>query len=54
MKPRSAIKNDLFAANSHKRKIDFFGDPLVEIESCIDFVAPAADVDCVTPRLVST
>jgi hypothetical protein len=29
------------------------GDPLVEIESCIDFAALAAQVDCAAPRPVS-
>jgi hypothetical protein len=33
MKPRSAIKTDLFAADAHRRKSDSLGDPLVEIES---------------------
>jgi hypothetical protein len=27
MKPRSAIKRDLFAAEHHSRKIDVLGDP---------------------------
>jgi hypothetical protein len=54
MKPRSAIKTDRFAADAHRRKIDPLGDPLLEIESCIDFAALAAKVDCVAPRPVST
>jgi hypothetical protein len=33
MKPRSAIKTDLFGADAHRRKSDSLGDPLVEIES---------------------
>jgi len=34
MKPRSAIKADLFAFDPHHRKeIDTLGDPLAEIES---------------------
>lgn len=53
MKPRTAIKTDLFAADAHRRKIDALGDPLVEIESCIDFAALAAEVDRVAPRVVS-
>lgn len=53
MKLRSAIKTDLFAAETHRRKIDSLGDPLVEIESCIDFAALAAEVDRVAPRPVS-
>lgn len=53
MKLRSAIKTDLFAADAHRQKIDGLGDPLVEIESCIDFAALAAEVDRVAPRPVS-
>lgn len=54
MKPRSAIKTDLFADEHHRRKIDSLGDPLTEIESHIDFAALAAEVDRVAPRPVST
>jgi len=53
MKPRSAIKADLFAGEHHKKKIDALGDPLTEIESHIDFGALAAEVDRVAPRPVS-
>lgn len=53
MKPRSAIKTDLFAAEAHRRKIDALGDPLAEIEACIDFSALAAEVDRVAPRPAS-
>jgi len=53
MKRRTAIKTDLFAADAHRRKIDALGDPLVEIESFIDFVALAAEVNRVAPRVVS-
>ncbi len=53
MKPRTAIKTDLFAIDAHRRKIDTLGDPLVEIESCIDFAALAAEVDRVAPRPAS-
>ena len=53
MKPRSAIKTDLFADESHRAKIDALGDPLQEIESHIDFAALAAQVDRVAPRTVS-
>ena len=53
MKPRTAIKTDLFAAETHRRKIDSLGDPLAEIESCIDFAALAAEVDRIAPRPVS-
>jgi hypothetical protein len=37
MKPRSAIKTDLFANEHHRQKIDALGDPLSEIDSHIDF-----------------
>lgn len=53
MKPRSAIKTDLFAAEHHREKIDRLGDPLTEIESHLDFGALAAEVDRVVPRPVS-
>ncbi len=53
MKPRTAIKTDLFAAETHRRKIDSLGDPLAEIESCIDFAALAAAVDRIAPRPAS-
>ena len=44
MKPRSAIKTDLFADEHHRKKIDSLGDPLIDIESHIDFAALAAEV----------
>ena len=53
MKPRSAIKTDLFADEHHRKKIDSLGDPLTEIESHIEFSALAAEVDRVAPRPVS-
>jgi len=53
MKPRSAIKSDLFASEHHRQQIDRLGDPLVEIESYIDFVALAGEVDRIAPRPVS-
>ena len=53
MKPRSAIKTDLFADEHHRKKIDSLGDPLTEIESHIDFAAWAAEVDRAAPRPVS-
>jgi IS5 family transposase len=53
MKKRSAIKTDLFADQHHKEKLDKLGDPLTEIEACIDFAALAAEVDRVAPRPVS-
>ncbi len=49
MKPRSAIKTDLFADDDHRKKIDSLGDPLAEIESYIDFVALVAEVDRIAP-----
>lgn len=54
MKKRSAIKTDLFADTHHREKLDKLGDPLSEIESCIDFVTLAAEVDRIAPRPVST
>ena len=53
MKPRSAIKTDLFADEHHRKKIDSLGDPLADIELHIDFAALAAEVDRVAPRTVS-
>src|SRR5574337_1083844 len=53
MKPRSAVKTDLFADEHHRKKSDSLGDPLVDIESHIDFAALAAEVDRVLPRPVS-
>lgn len=50
MRRRSAIKNDLFAADDRREKIDRLGDPLAEIESHIDFGALAAEVDRIAPR----
>lgn len=50
MKRRSAIKTDLFADTHHREKLDKLGDPLSEIESCIDFKALAAEVDRIAPR----
>jgi IS5 family transposase len=53
MKPRSAIKTDLFADVHQREKLDKLGDPLAQIESCIDFSALAAEVDRVAPRPAS-
>ena len=53
MKPRSAIKTDLFADEHHRKRIDELGDPLADIESHIDFASLAAEVDKVSPRPVS-
>ena len=49
LKPRSAIKTDLFAFDHHRKKIDSLGDPLAEIESYIDLAALAAEVDRIAP-----
>jgi len=51
---RSAIKTDLFASSHHREKIDQLGDPLHDIETHIDFLALAAEVDIVAPRPTST
>ncbi|MDR0737131.1 MAG: transposase, partial [Zoogloeaceae bacterium] len=53
MKPRSAIKTDLFADEHHRQKIDALGDPLSEIDLHIDFAALAAEIDRIAPRLVN-
>lgn len=53
MKRRSAIKTDLFADPHHKQTLDTLGDPLTEIEACIDFAALAGEVDRIAPRPVS-
>ncbi len=53
MKPRSAIKIDMFVDEQHRKKIDTLGDPLTEIESHIDFAALAAEVDRAAPLLQS-
>ena len=50
MKPRSAIKTDLFADEHHRKKIDALGDPLAEIESHIDFASLAAGMVKVAPH----
>lgn len=39
MKPRNAIKNDLFTAGYHRQKIDRQSDPLAEIEKYDNFAA---------------
>jgi len=53
MKPRSAIKSDLFAAESRALKIDSLGDPLVKTSEVVDFPALANEVDRVAPQVVS-
>lgn len=37
MKPRSAIKTDLFANEQHRKKLDTLGDPLLDRMSCKRF-----------------
>jgi transposase, IS5 family len=53
MKPRNVLQNDVFAAEQHQLNMDQLGDPLVDIETHIDFAALAAEVDRVAPRPVS-
>jgi hypothetical protein len=53
MKPRNAIKTDLFADEHHRQKIDALRDPLSEIDSHIDFSALAAEIDRIAPRPVN-
>jgi transposase len=53
MKLCSAIKSDLFAAESRAPKIDSLGDPLVKISRVVDFAALASEVDRVALRVVS-
>jgi len=53
MKPRSAIKSDLFAAESRGPKIDSPVDPLVKTGRVVDFAALAGEVDLVAPRSAS-
>jgi len=50
MKPCSANKTDLFAADHYREKIDRLGDPLKGFASHIDSAALAAEVDRVAPR----
>ncbi|GGY20368.1 hypothetical protein GCM10011289_24950 [Paludibacterium paludis] len=42
---RNAIKNDLFADDHLRQKINRLGDPLAEIKKHIHFGALAAEVD---------
>ena len=48
--PRSALKFDLFAEASRKRKINEGGDPLQVIAQHIDFTALATLVDAFIVR----
>ena len=50
MKPRSVIKSGLFASMFQRAKIDELGDPLLNLDACIDFAALAQAVDAVAPR----
>lgn len=54
MKSRSAAKAGLFADEHHRKKIDSLGDPLVEIESQIDFVGLEVELGRVVPRPTET
>ncbi|MEN3260009.1 IS5 family transposase [Sodalis endosymbiont of Spalangia cameroni] len=53
MQKRNAIKYDLLADQYHLQTIDKLVDPLVKIETCIDFAHLAAEIDHVVPRPVS-
>ena len=53
LRPRGAIRGDLFAAESRAPKIDILGDPMVKIGEVVDVGALAYEVDCVGPRVVS-
>jgi hypothetical protein len=52
MKLRSAIKNDLFAAESLAPTIDSLGTPLVKISQLVDFAELASEGDRIAPRVV--
>lgn len=54
MKRKSAIKHYPSAQQKRESQIAKLGDPLSEIEACIDFKALAARVDEVAPRPVSS
>ena len=47
---RSAISNDLFAAQHPRETTDKLGDPLQRLEKWIDFLALALQVDQAVPR----
>lgn len=51
---RSAIAPILFANQLHQQTLDKLGDPLVELDACVDFAALAAEVDRVAPRPASS
>ena len=52
MKPSSAIKSDLFTAESRAPKIERLGDPLVKVSQVVDLSTLASKVDRVAPRVV--
>jgi len=49
VKPRSAIKSDLFAVESRAPEIDSLGDPLGKIIQAVDFAALVSEVDRAAP-----
>ena len=53
MKTRSAIRSDLFAAESSGPQTDSLDDLLVKISGFVDFAALAGEVFRVTPQMVS-
>lgn len=50
MKPRIAIKTDLFPFDSHRKKVDPLGEQFVKIDSYIDFEALTAEANRVGSR----
>lgn len=54
IKPRSAIRGDLFVAESRAPKVDSLGNPLVKISEVVDLAALANEIDCVVPRVFSS
>ena len=50
MPKRTAIKNDLFASQYRREKIDDLGYPLAQLVSHIDFTALAERVEQIVPR----
>ena len=50
MTKRTAIKNDLFASQYRRDKIDKLSDPLAQLEAHIDFQALAERVEQIAPR----
>ena len=54
IKPRSAIRGDLFVAESRAPKVDSLGNSLVKISEVVDLAALANEIDCVVPRVFSS